>query len=1124
MPPKKVSRTPKGVVATPGQLLSRTHGNGTVANRDEPIRFQTKAMRKSKTVLGRGHATSITGSVMSAQEIREMSVCDLSQTEGDESCLEDLRMGPRNPNERCSTCSCAYGVCNGHYSRLELPSHAWFAHPFYVNDGTLPAIMNLFCYGCFLKQAPRLLDENVALPSAVMLFDRALIRSLESQYKQYKYIERLKVLASEAKPMACRDGCAITFFKKTKDLTINLVDYKNPKDVKALELDGSTIYYFLKSISNYLTDNQLHSFIGFSPIQYENFVVTVIPVLPTASRPAIIVNGEKQESDFTALYWTMIVIIREMRIHANVEPKLIELRKTLRETYYAYINSETKISLKGRSKKTGDALKTMSKQLDGKQGLLHKNIYSSRVDNSGRTVVAANNSIKPGQVSVPFYMADRFRIKLEITARNLSVAQDLLRKGIIKTIARNSGANRPAINEITDELRQSLQLQIGDVVYRRMVTGDIVIINRQPTLHRYSIMAMKAVVNEGEMIGREVNVVGMNTIGVSGFNMDFDGDEVHLHVPDTIEARAEALALMSIERAPVSDQTSQNIFGLIQNTVWGAYSMTKNPKNLSQGEWMRMASGVEDFEGDIPGGPKDYDLLERVRYIRENLPRIYARNKVKGLGIWNTLSLISLAFPPDYSYRKAMGDDAAIYIDQGILISGTFTKSITGAGPGSIIQDLFEKKGPTAIVIYGHVMQQVIALWMDTQGKTISITDYAPNATLSDQLETMKDERLRGIKEIGQGNVEGIFNRKLFLINIKDTWMKQSDIPVVYHSIMGIDKAKREQLYGRLLNEIAFVLFDYMQLEKNTYVRGRSDQLFKPERVTEALVRAVGNIIETPGDILKKPLKPGELFKVSARTQHRSAEEIAAETQLIIAFRQYVLEKLNDPTISFIQDQMKDPFSDDNVSTRSVYENATIEASVLDAMDLFRGELLKITSNTLDPKGSLAELTKSGARGNPGNIVNSITALGQQTMNDARLKESISGGTRVTPFFMENDPDAMARGYIRSSLFRGMGPAEFISAAMPARQTQTDTAFKTGETGYMQKLLMAACGDFVVFADGTVRDERGQIVSYLYGMDPSRVTRVGDGYLFADIHQLAQQAKAESQSTMKTKNEYFKKF
>ena len=76
----------------------------------------------------------------------------------------------------------------------------------------------------------------------------------------------------------------------------------------------------------------------------------------------------------------------------------------------------------------------------------------------------------------------------------------------------------------------------------------------------------------------------------------------------------------------------------------------------------------------------------------------------------------------------------------------------------------------------------------------------------------------------------------------------------------------------------------------------------------------------------------------------------------------------------------------------------------------------------------------------------------------------------------------------------------------------------------MQKLLMAACGDFVVYPDGTVRDEKGQIVSYLYGMDPSRVTRVGDGYLFADVHQLVQQVKAESTASQKTKNEYFKKF
>ena len=1117
MPPKRNALAPKAASASAGQLLSRTHGNGMVGRQDEPIRFQAKAVRKSKTVLGRGHAVSITGSVMSAAEIRDLSVCDLSQSEGDESCLEDIRMGPRNPDERCGHCNCVYGVCQGHFARLELPSHAWFAHPFYVNDGTLTAIMNLYCYGCFLRQAPRLLDENTPIPNAVMLFDEALILSLKRQYAQYKFIERLKVLANEAKPMQCSYGCAVTFFKKTKDLTISVINPKL-KDAKPVELDGSTVYYFLKSISAHLTSRQLHSFVGFSPINYENFVITVVPVLPTSARAAIIVNGEKQESDFTALYWTMIVIIREIRIHAAVEPKLIELRKALRDTYYAYINSDATITLKNRSKRTGDGLKTMSKNLDGKGGLLHKNVYSSRVDNSGRTVVAGNNAIKPGQVSVPFYMADRFRIKLEITARNLDIAQELLRTGIIKTIARNSAAGRGPVNDITDELRETLQLQIGDMVTRRMVTGDITVINRQPTLHRYSIMAMKAIVNQREVVGREVNVIGMNTIGVSGFNMDFDGDEVHVHVPDSIEARAEAAALMSIERAPISDQTSQNIFGLIQNTVWGAYKMTKTPLNLTYGEWSRMASAVEDFEGEIPGGPKDYDLLERIAYIRSAVPKIYARNGIKGLGLWNTLSLLSLAFPPDYSYRKAQGDDAAIYIENGIFLSGTLTKSISGAGPGSIIQDLFEKKGPTAIVIYGHVMQQVVAKWMDTQGMSISITDYAPDATLSEKLESLKDERLRSIKEIGQDNVEGIFNRKLFLVNMKDEWLKENDLPAHFAPLL------TKQNYGRLLNEIAYVLFDYMMLEKNTYSRGRSEVLFRASRVTEALQRAIEAIVETPGEILQKRLKPGELFKRSVRNEIKTAAQLEVENRVIGAFRGYILEKINTPILQFVQEQMINPFSDENVSTRSIYERDTVEADLVDATDRLRTEGVTFTQNSLNPDGSLAELTRSGARGTINNVVNSVVSLGQQTMNNARLKEAISGGTRVTPFFLENDPDAMARGYVRSSLFKGMGPAEWYSAAAPARQTQTDTAFKTGETGYMQKLLMAACGDFVVYADGTVRDEKGQIVSYLYGMDPSRVTKVGDGYLFADINQLVQQVRAESQTQIRTKNEYFKKF
>lgn len=1043
-----------------------------------------------------------------------MSVCDLSAGVLDRACLEDIRMGPREYKEQCGTCKCSYGVCTGHFARIELKYFSWIAHPHYVKNGVIPAIMNLFCFECFKEEMTRVPIGEI--PTAVMLFDEQSIRVLNQKYVGVVKLDRLKALASIAKKLPCaagdRTGHSCTYFKKTPDNTVvEVIDKKSAPE----EIDAANMFYYLSAITKFLDSRPgYHEFVGFSRMEWENFIIQVIPVIPTADRPAIIINGEKNESDFTALYWTLLNIVKEINLSEGNEPKLISLRKTLRDTYYAYVNSEIEISLKGRSKKTGDALKTLSMILDGKRGLYHKNIVSSRVDNSGRTVISGDNSIKPNESSVPMYMAEKFRIKLEITVDNRDIAQQLLKEGIIKTVARNSLGGRLEIQEIDDTNRDRFRLEVGDLSYRRLVTGDIVVINRQPTLHRWSVIATRAVVREKEPVGYEINTIGLNTAYVAGLNADFDGDEVHIHIPSSIEARAEAAALMAVERAPISDQTSQNIFGVIQNSVWGAFKMTKEPENIEREDWIRMTENVQEFEAPPGSKDKDYVLADRIKYIEEMTPKLYAKYGIKGLGIWNTRSLLSLAFPPDFSYRNK-GDGGDIVIDRGILITGVFKKSIVGAGAGSIIQHLFESKGPTAIVIFTHVIQQVVASWMETQGLTISITSFAPDDTLEDKVAALRDERFRTIEEMGQSNVHGIFNRDALIIELK-RWIQ---IPETYRDVFSTDDV------ARLANEITFILFGFMQVERNLYEKLRSDYLFRKEKVVEALRRGINLVIQTPAEIIERGPAPGKLF-ASSKVFLKPKEQIDRESTKLNELKELVMQQIAEKTVSFIEEQMINPFDPRSMSTQSDPERATIEANILDEMEKMKNTGIELMTAHPGSEKTALELVLAGARGNKDQLLNSKVFLGQQTMSNARLKESISGGTRVTPFFLKSDPKPEHRGAIRNSYYSRMRPAEFISAAMPARQTQTDTAFKTGETGYMQKLLMASCGDFIVYADGTVRDERGNIVTFLYGglgFDPSRMTKADEILSFVNVAQLVQQINAEEDAIKRTRAEWYRK-
>lgn len=1050
---------------------------------------------KRAEAIQKGYANKLIGGLFSAEEIRARSACVLTADSAETiDCLDNLKMGARNYGEVCGTCQLKSDRCPGHPGSIEIPNHAWFFHPYYIMNGMLPAIMNLFCYTCFsdsLKTNP----NSPTLPTAVLLFTKDLFTAYATKrYSLYGGIDRLKAFAKAAKARQCHSSHAASYFKKNPDYTIHEHFVKKTPTTTQREVDAGTGYKYLKAISEYMVNNDMYRLIDFHPIRFENMVIQVVPVMAPRDRPAESMgDGDPRPSDITKLYFRMLNIIKELK-----NDQLSEGRKELREAYYLFINSDAKVNVKNMSNQ-GGPVKTVSTQMDGKSGLFLKKGLSSRVDNSGRTPITGDNSLNPNEARIPKYLAEKFRIELKVTIENRDLVQELVALGVVKSYTQK-GQSR----DIDDNNRNDVKLNPGDVVLRRMITGDAVIINRQPTLHRWSVLKMSAVVPENEPYGQETLSVGLNTAYLKGFNADFDGDEVHLHIPLDVEARADAVHYMAVENTPISDQSSINLFAPIQNTVWGTFEMTATPKNIDKVEWYALGGSARDSEGPIGSTTKHYVFTERAAYIESMAPKLYMKYGITGRSIWNTMTLLSLAFPPDFRYKGA-GD---VWIENGILLRGTLSGGVSGAGPRSIVQTMFASHGPAHMLIYVHVLQQVVGAWMQTQGKTMSIADYMPQVDKEENLELMKTGMLRDVEEIAQNNIPGLFNKDVFKIDL-EKWMAELPAPA-------LAQLSREQL-SALRKEIAFWLSKFMHLERNLRNRGRINVVFRPGSVKAALEKAIAIILTTPEEITFK--KPGELITASLKSMGVGAQaSLLEETSKIMILRQTILDGVINQTIAFIQKSMTDPLDPEQYSVRSIYEKATIEADALDATSAIKDAVERWVDANPSTHKSMINTTKSGARGKKANLVESVGALGQQTMSGARLREGISGGTRVLPFFLENDPNPAARGFIRNNFFRGQTSSEFFSAAGPARQTQTDTAFKTGETGYMQKKLMAFCGDFAICADGSVRDEKGNVVTFAYGgdlIDPSRAFKVGDTFMFVDVEQLVHEVNAELEAPIK---------
>jgi len=1142
----------------------RLERQGDIAKKAMPIR-QVKKIFKQNQTTGNGNLDRVIGSLMSPEDIKRLgSACDLTTLGKDKSCLENPRMGPTEHDQECATCGFKVGKCNGHWGMMTIPPGSEFAHPWYIDEGIIPAIMNLFCFTCFKRDLERYrrnaLDPSQDfIPAAVMKFDRLTVKTMEDQLANFNPIDKLKELSTRAQKRACPVGDAATHFrnqpdKKSHDFYIVEV-IGNKKEDNADPVDIRIMRLYLTAISNFIEVNNLEDFFGFGKMRYEDMIISIIPVLPTCNRPTMVVAGRKQDNDINTLYWKMLEIIRKIREFAGDEVAVMEYRKELRQTFFGYINSKNMPTTVGRG---GDPLKTLTQIFDGKRGLFRNNILSGRVDNSGRTVVSGDNSIRPDQARIPMFMAEKFLIRLDITAENMHLGNQLIESGIAKVYIENpNGATRNVV-PITDKNRESLLAagaKIGSRIYRRLITGDVVTINRQPTLHKWSFMAMKAVVMDKAFNEKDVNTIGMNTAYVGGFNMDFDGDEVHIHVPGSIDARAEAAALMSVELSPISDQTSVNIFTLIQNSVWGAYEMTKPVRIFDKVEYQRLAAHAIDYDdadfdpeldddgennsGQTNGGNNEeaednFDIVSdhvknikgqvkaikdmrtertsgfhllstkradgtiiqkgRYQHVMDTAPLMFHKYGVRNLGLYNSYTLLSLAFPEDFSYRNSSDKENPVIVERGILVSGILSKTTVGSAPGSIIQVMFESHGPKAIVIFTHVMQQLVNAWMTTVGLTISITDFAPEEDVEEKLEAVKSENLRRAEEIAQRNVEGVFDIDKLAATIDELInpeMKEGDGDnVATNENTGLGYS----VYGRLKSELCFKLFKVMMVELNSYKKRGNEQLFNQTVIALTVKRVITDVVE-------------------------------GDSEVRIALRQTLYDELLTGIIDFLVENVNDPFDTEVITVKDHFEKTKMEADSLDALEAIRGKLSEIVLSKEEKArgGPLMAMINSKARGNEFNLIQAKAGVGQQTKSNARLKQAISGDTRVFPFFMENDPDPEARGYVRNSLFRGMTPVEYYSASMPARESQTDTSLNTGKTGYMQRKLQAACGDFRIFPDGTVRNEKGEIITFSYGtgLDPSRMIKKGGEFYFVDVEQLVRETNSYFEAPIRVRKEYY---
>jgi DNA-directed RNA polymerase beta' subunit len=256
-----------------------------------------------------------------------------------------------------------------------------------------------------------------------------------------------------------------------------------------------------------------------------------------------------------------------------------------------YINSD----MPGVSKATFSSTtyrRSLCQRLKGKQGRFRGNLSGKRVDFSGRTVISPDPNLHVEEVGIPTDVAKIMTYPERVFNKNIDYLRELVRRGADEwpgaTHVRNEQGDRAL--RFADRERTAQHLKPGDIVMRHMRHGDILLFNRQPSLHRVSIMAFKARV----MAGRTFR---FNECACVSFNADFDGDEMNIHLPQTEEARAESRELMSVVCNLVTPRTGDILVAATQDFLSCSFLLSKRDRFFTRAQMMQLCWHMMGVEG-----------------------------------------------------------------------------------------------------------------------------------------------------------------------------------------------------------------------------------------------------------------------------------------------------------------------------------------------------------------------------------------------------------------------------------------------------------------------------------------------------------------------------------------------
>jgi DNA-directed RNA polymerase subunit A' len=700
---------------------------------------------------------SISFSVLSPQIVKDMASAkivtpELYDKEGYpvDGGLMDIRLGVIDPGLRCKTCGSKLKECIGHFGYIELARP--IIHVKFVN--ILLTLLKATCRDC----------SRILIPKNKMAKYKEILDDVEKERGMEARRSKIKDVIANLKTINKCPNCKARQKKISLDKPTTFIE--DDKRISPIEV---------RTRMEKIPDEDILLFGLHAPhVRPEWMVMTLLPIPPVTMRPSITLeSGERSEDDLTHKLGDIVRINQRLfeNINAGAPEIIVEDLWDLLQYHVTTYFDNAIAQLPPARHRSGQPLKTLTERIKSKEGRIRHNLAGKRTNFCARTVISPDPMLELNEVGVPSVIAMKLTVPERATKWNI----DYLKKFVEKGPKEYPGSNyiiRPdgKKKKITDETKEASleEIQPGYTVERHLMDGDIAVFNRQPSLHRMSMMCHRVRVLPGKTLR-------LNPAVCHPYNADFDGDEMNLHIPQTEEARAEAEILMEVQTQLISVRYGLSIIGCVQDAISGNYLLTKN---------MEM-SRIEAI-----------DLLASVGL--DNFSKLPKKDRVDGKDVFSVL------IPEDFSFTGKTREDLEVTIKNGKLVEGFMDRANLGEGSGLLLRNMHKKYGKAfTIDLLGKIFRLGIEVLLK-RGFTSAISD----TDLPDDARMKIKETLDNARK-GVDNLIGMF---------KDNKMDAFPGKTLKESL----ELKILELLNKARNETGQIVEDFAAQNSDTMVMAKS--------------------------------------------------------------------------------------------------------------------------------------------------------------------------------------------------------------------------------------------------------------------------------------------------------------